>query len=233
MRAADPDQPPTLASPVTPPADSVVRAKRRRLPAGPVLAVVAIVVLGGVASGAYLLVRHLNPAKAAHGTVARSVASTRAAPSPTQPSFSSSPSPSPQPSPTAGTVAIAPAAGQDPSAQQVAAFLGQYFDAINSRDYNAYSALLTPANQISASQFRQGYRTTTDTAEVLTGVGSDPAGHTVAMTSFVSHQDPADSVDGSQRCTDWNISFYLLQNGASYLIDTPPSTYHASYKPCQ
>lgn len=215
------------------PADPVVRPRRRRLLTGPVLVVVAIVVLGGVASGAYLLVRHLNPAKSARGTVARSVESTRPAPSPAQSTLSFSPSPSPQPSPSAGTVAIAPAAGQDPSAQQVAAFLGQYFDAINSRDYQAYSALLTPTNQVSASQFRQGYRTTTDSAEVLTGVGSDSAGHTVATTSFVSHQDPADSVDGSQRCTDWNISFYLLQNGASYLIDTPPSSYHASYAPCQ
>lgn len=211
----------------------IASRRRRPLLTGPVLAVAAIVVLGGVGTGAYLLVRHASaPKAAARGAVTRSIGRTRAGAIPTQSTFS------PPPSPSAGIVAtgpvtVGPAAGQDPSAQQVATFLGQYFDAINSHDYQAYDALLTQREQISGTQFQRGYRSTADSREVLTAVGSDASGRTVATVSFVSHQDPADSVDKTQSCTDWNISFYLVQSGASYLIDTPPPSYHASDEPCQ
>ena len=140
-------------------------------------------------------------------------------------------------SPSAGTpsplrVAIAPAAGASLAAPKIAAFLDQYFTAINTHDYQAYVALLSPQAQgITQSQFNAGYGSTTDMAETLSGVSSAANGDSVAHVTFTSHQSAADSVTNST-CTVWSISLYLTPNAGGYLIDNPPSGYHAVYMAC-
>jgi hypothetical protein len=138
------------------------------------------------------------------------------------------------PSPGGSTVAVAAGAGQDPGAPSVAGFLDQYFAAINSHDYQAYAALLGPDMQqdMTAEQFDSGYRSTADSGETLAGISTAANGDTVATVTFTSHQDPADSVDHKEGCTDWKISLFLEQASAGYLIDQPPSSYHAAHQPC-
>jgi hypothetical protein len=131
-------------------------------------------------------------------------------------------------------VTIGPAASQNANASSVAAFLGRYFTAINARDYQSYTALLSPPMRPgqTAEQFASGYRSTVDSAETLVSISAGPNGDLIAAVTFTSHQDPADSPDHQQSCTDWTISLFLEQGSGGYLIDQPPPGYHASYQAC-
>jgi hypothetical protein len=144
------------------------------------------------------------------------------------------------PDPTATTpatqppdqVPMAPGAAASTAGPQIAAFLWQYFDAINRHDYTAYSALLGPQMQgMSQGQFDSGYGSTTDSAAMLQAVSDDPSGDYVAEVTFTSNQDPSQSITGTS-CTNWDISLYLTPGGGSFLIDKPPASYHASYTAC-
>ena len=133
---------------------------------------------------------------------------------------------------SAGQVTIGPAASQNANASSVAAFLGRYFTAINTRDYQSYSSLLSPPMRQTAAQFASGYRSTVDSAETLVSISAGPNGDLVAAVTFTSHQDPADSPDHQQSCTKWSITLFLEQTSGGYLIDQPPPGYHASYQAC-
>lgn len=203
-------------------------------------AALAALVLGGSAAGSWLLVSHfagrsekptgIAPAAAEHSTaLPASTPAQSATPSP-----STAPSPSPSPPQSVGTVTIAADAGQNPDVTTVGQFLNQYFGAINKHDYQSYRALLNPQAQqaLTQTQFSQGYRSTSDSAETLASLSSADNGDLQADVTFTSHQNPADSADGTQSCTDWAISLWLTPNGASYVIDQPPSGYHASSQAC-
>jgi hypothetical protein len=132
----------------------------------------------------------------------------------------------------AGPVGIAPAMAGNTQAAPVAAVLDEYFDAINNHDYQAYIALRSPqAASIPQSQFYAGYGSTTDTDETLQDISTAPNGDLIADVTFTSNQSAAESATKST-CTDWNISLYLVPEGGGYLIDDPPSGYHARYVSC-
>jgi hypothetical protein len=134
--------------------------------------------------------------------------------------------------PSPGAVAIAPALADNPAAPTIAAFLDQYFAAINTHDYQAYVALLSPQAQgMTQSQFDTGYGSSTDTGETLKAISAAANGDSVAQVTFTSHQSAAQSATNST-CTIWNVSLYLVPNAGSYLIDNPPSGYHAEYAAC-
>ena len=207
--------------------------------------VAAVVVLGGGGTGAWLYLHRGAPAPDAGRQVGNvgpitptSTSPPPTSPEPTSPSPSSptptSPTPtSPSPSsPSPGEVAIA-AGVSDPAAPQVATFLGQYFDAINAHDYAAYYGLESPQQQqgLTSTQFENGYGSTADSGETLQDVSVDANGDYVAQVTFTSTQDSAQSATGTG-CTKWDISLYLIPNGTSYLIDAPPSSYHAAYAAC-
>ena len=197
-----------------------------------------VVVLAAAASGALLYVRH-------HASqtepVSNSTQSTRAAP-PTQsasPSAQSASASAQSPSATVspsdgGAVTVGAGASPDPDASSVAAFLGQYFAAINDHDYQSYISLLSPQVQqgITQAQFDKGYGSTVDSNETLVGISTASDGDLAAEVTFTSHQNPADSPDRSESCTNWDISLSLAQGGSGYVIDPAPAGYQASYKPC-
>jgi hypothetical protein len=132
-----------------------------------------------------------------------------------------------------GGVVIASGATGDATASQVAAFLDEYFTAINTHNYQAYEALLSPQAQgVTQAQFDTGYGSTTDSSETLRAIFTSSNGDSVANVTFTSHQSSAQSATNST-CTAWNISLYLVPSGGSgYLIDTPPAGYHAKYTTC-
>jgi hypothetical protein len=195
-------------------------------------------VLAGAATGGWLLASHLGkhstPLRLAPAAVAHTApAGSPAAVTPTT-ALPSAPS---QTVPQAvGTVTLSPDVLQDTDAQSVAAFLNQYFGAINSHDYQSYRALLSPQvrQSFSKAQFDHGYQTTADSAEMLTGLSTADTNDLEADVTFTSHQDPAESVDGTQSCTDWSISLFLEPDGSGsgYLIAQAPAGYHASYQAC-
>lgn len=122
----------------------------------------------------------------------------------------------------------------DTQTPQIVTLLDSYFSAINTHDYQAYVALLSPADQqgLTAARFSSGFASTKDSDETLQGISSASDGLTVATVTFTSHQDPAASVNGSESCTSWHISLYLGQGVSGYIIDKAPSGYHAKYAAC-
>jgi hypothetical protein len=206
--------------------------------------------LAGVGVGAWLAVggsgSHSNERAQQAGNLIRSTAPAASIPvagspgsgspqagSPAADSPAPGSAPPSTPSQRTGTVAISAAAANNPSAPQIAAFLDKYFAAINSHNYQAYEALLSPqVPGMTSSQFESGYGSTADSQETLRGISSAADGDSVAQVTFTSHQASATSATNSA-CTVWNISLYLIPNADSYLIDNPPSSYHAQSAACR
>lgn len=204
------------------------------------MAVAVIVLTAGVgAGGALLLLRHHPSHAGAARNSPPAIQTTSPAPDASGAALGGSePPPSPpvtSPGPTSENgITIGAGASQDPNASSVADFLGQYFTAINDHDYQSYLSLQSPQIQqgMTQQQFEKGYRSTVDSSETLVGISTSPDGDLAAEVTFTSHQDPADSPDQSESCTDWRITLFLSQDGSGYLIDPAPSSYHASYQPC-
>lgn len=214
------------------------------------LAVTGAVVLAGLGAGAWFLVPHDGGSPANTGarsssalgepltsagagspvTEGSTAPGDSAGPTATAPS-TSPPTPSPGPS-IVGTVTLAPATAGDATAPGIAAFLDQYFNSINTHDYQAYMALRSPqAQDITQSQFDTGYGSTSDGSETLRAISSADNGDVVARVTFTSHQSAAESANNST-CTAWTVSLYLVPNDSGYLIDNPPSDYHATDAAC-
>lgn len=220
----------TRAGPPTDPSFPVIRNSGTS-PLLPVLiAIACVVVLAGAGVGTWVLVAH--PGK--HSPVPLSHTAPVALPTTAPPITPPSPAAaSTAPAAPPGPVSISSAAQDNGQAQAAAEFLDQYFNAINNHDYGSYSALLTPDQQGSQSSFENGYSTTQDSDETLENLSSGgPGGDYVAEVSFTSNQDPSQSVDGAG-CNDWDLNLYLMPEGnGSFLIDKPPSGYHAHYTDC-
>jgi len=199
--------------------------------------VITLAITFAIGSAAALILLHVGHHTPRTEAAQNSGESTRLIPAASQdgsapaasPSASSSAGPS-----SVGQVTITAGASQDANAASVAAFLDHYFTAINNHDYQSYVSLLSPQAQqgLTAAQFDSGYRSTADSAETLTGISTAANGDLAAAVTFTSHQNPADSPDQQESCTDWNISLFLLQSAGGYLIDQPPAGYHASYHAC-
>jgi hypothetical protein len=145
-----------------------------------------------------------------------------------------SPAPSTGP-PSSGTTTVATTAAARASAAEpgVAQFLADYFTAINHHDYQAYVALLDPAQAAreSPARFAAGYGTTTDSDATLTSIAGRGNGTEAASVTFTSHQAPSASPDHSS-CDVWQITLYLRPGDGGYLLRRPPSGYGARVRPC-
>lgn len=204
------------------------------------LAAVAVLAAGGLVAWEFLGHRAAHRAAApsvSAGRVDQAESGTGPAGSPTaSTSFpagsasQASPSPASQPAASSATVTVAPNAGQQPSAQQVAAFLKTYFTAIDTHDFGLYSSLLEPRLRPTLGQFNLGYRSTKDSGATLTGLSATATG-LAATISFTSHQRPADSPTHTT-CTAWDITLYLQPQASTYRIVSPPAGYHALYQSC-
>ncbi|HEY2508558.1 MAG TPA: hypothetical protein VGI58_18720, partial [Streptosporangiaceae bacterium] len=65
----------------------------------------------------------------------------------------------------------------------------------------------------------------------LTSAAPASAGGLAIGLSFISHQAAGQSKTGTT-CTTWRITLYLVPDGGSYLIGSPPPGYHSSYRAC-
>ena len=223
------------------PADHRPPSGRRRFPGWLLITVAVVVVLAGVAAW-YFTTRHPTTPAASGPTSSAQANTADASPAASGSAFPSastpaSPSVSPASSvgatPGSGSVALGPGV-TDPAATSIAAFLGQYFAAINNHDYQAYISLFVPAiaGSETPQKFSAGYQTTSDSGAVLVTLARTPTGRWAASLTFHSHQDPASSPTHTA-CTSWAVTLYLRPEGTSYLIGRPPAGYHASPQPCQ
>jgi hypothetical protein len=221
--------------------DSPSKTEGTRLASRSTVLVTTVILFAAaaVATGVMLYVSH----HASHGqTVRNSAHSAPITPSAHAPSASGQSSSAPAQGPSGGppgssdgsAVTVGAGASQNPNASSVAAFLGQYFAAINAHDYQSYRSLLSPQLRrgMTHAQFDEGYRSTVDSNEKLVGISTAPDGDLAAEVTFTSHQDPADSPDHSESCTKWHVLRFLGRGSSGWVIDPAPSGYHTSYKSC-
>lgn len=223
--------------------------RRRRFPVWLPLAAAVVVVLGGLA-GWYLAGSHgshplvpagsspsVNSASGGGSVQAATAEASTPAPSPSgspvSPTAAATVTPGNPGTGGAAVVTLGPGVSGQPAAAAVAAFAGQYFNAINDHDYQAYISLFTPSGQqgLSPQAFNTGSSSSTDSGETLVVLSPAQHGKTAATITFTSHQNPSQSATKTA-CTVWRITLYLRPVGTSYLIGRPPGTYHASSKAC-
>jgi hypothetical protein len=97
-----------------------------------------------------------------------------------------------------------------PAVQDV---LSRYFDAINAKNYAAWTTTVTPARaaQQTEAAWQQGYATTVDGTIRLSRIDEVSPGHLVALVSYLSVQRPEDGPEGlktSRIC--WRESIPLV-----------------------
>jgi hypothetical protein len=215
------------------------------------IATAAVVVLVAIGAGVFFALRpgpqHIrnvadsglaspvrSVSQAAQGSGSASAPPAASSAPPTTSSTVATPSPTPGLS-TVGTVTVSASAAQNPDANAVAAFVSEYFSAINSHSFEAYDALLTPQLQQgeTVQSFSDGFGSSSDSDEILVAVTAASNGDTAANLTFTSHQNASQAANGTGTCTDWNITLFLESNGGGYLDGTSPSGYHADPKSCQ
>jgi hypothetical protein len=133
----------------------------------------------------------------------------------------------------ATTVSLAASVRGMPGINNAENFVRSYFTAINNHDYSAYKSLLAPqvaANE-SPSNFMAGFSSVVDSDIVITNVSALQPGAVAVTVSFTSHQNPAQSIDGST-CDSWQITLYLVQGNGGYVEVPPPSGYYSSHQAC-
>ena len=104
-----------------------------------------------------------------------------------------------------------------PAVQDV---LSRYFDAINTKNYAAWAATVTPARaaQQPEAAWQQGYASTVDGTIRLSRIDEVAPGRLVAMVSYLSTQRPEDAPSGLQTARIcWRESIPLV--GEPPLID--------------
>ena len=192
-----------------------------------------VVVLAGGGVAAWAALGHHGRASASPRHPASAVVSHPPS-TPVQPVTSPATSaPAPTPTASTGLVTVAPGVTQQGAEPAVVAFLNTYFTAINTHDYQQYRSLLSPRLQQAETEaeFRAGYRGTSDSAATLAGLAPQGPGIVAASITFTSHQPASDSPTHSG-CTNWDITLYLEAQGNSYVIGSPPASYHASFQAC-
>jgi hypothetical protein len=214
-------------SPGAPPGPGQSGRPSRR-PPWVLIALLIIVLAGGVGAAAVLLSGGHGHSPSSQATPSNRPSSAAATPTHTA---SSPPASS---TPGQGKVGVAASVTGDAQTPQVVALLDRYFNAINTHNYPGYFGLLTTQQQqqISQSQFDKGFASTKDSSETLQTLSAASGGDVTVTVTFTSHQDPADSINGHESCTNWHITMYLQRSGGSYLIGKPPSGYKASYSAC-
>jgi hypothetical protein len=129
---------------------------------------------------------------------------------------------------------VSPALGRNPMAQPVVDLFTRYFAAINNRDWGQYRRTYAPDYRTSfnAEAFYKGYESTHDSDARLLSLHPSSDGRTVVLIAFTSRQNAADSPDQNETCTDWQIRYWVEQDGGKVFIGRPPQGHHFSYTGC-
>ncbi|MGH4023048.1 MAG: hypothetical protein ACRDRV_00510 [Pseudonocardiaceae bacterium] len=140
--------------------------------------------------------------------------------------------PAEQPGPR--TVTLLAGVRAHPAADEVRALLQEYFDAINTGDYEQWSGTVTAerVQKTGRRAWTAQYRSTLDGSIVVYRLEARPGGGLVALLSFTSAQDPVDAPpDMPLPCLRWRVSYPLA--GEPGELRLAPASPNASQRtPC-
>jgi serine-type D-Ala-D-Ala carboxypeptidase/endopeptidase (penicillin-binding protein 4) len=151
----------------------------------------------------------------------------------TSPSGAASPSVSVSASPTTSLVGVGAGVGSNAAEPAVQTTLSRYFQGINTHNYAEYQSAHNPKEQATEpeSAFDSGYGSTEDSGMTLISLQSTAGGGESATVTFTSRQAAGSSIDGSA-CNNWRVTYFLVPQGAGYLIGPSPAGYKPTYSDC-
>ncbi|GAA2000079.1 hypothetical protein JL107_00390 [Nakamurella flavida] len=117
------------------------------------------------------------------------------------------------------TVRLGPDTADDPMAAEVRTVLQRYFDAINTGDHDAWTAVVSAGQTVSQDRatWEHRYSTTLDSSIVLVSVDQDP---TRVRVWFSSRQDPAFApADLPANCISWDLTYRVVTQDGRLVID--------------
>ena len=229
-----PPRPPYGSQPGPPPGG-------RRSSGGRKAAFILVVVLVMLAAGggAYALVSRSGkqstaqpPATPTAASSAKPTAQSSASTS-TSPNGGASPSASVSASPTTSVVSVGAGVASNGAEPAVQTTLSRYFQGINTHNYAEYQSAHNPKEQATEpeSAFDSGYGSTEDSGMTLISLQSTADGGESATVRFTSRQAAGSSIDGSA-CNNWRVTYFLVPQGAAYLIGPAPAGYKPTYSDC-
>ena len=201
--------------------------------------VVVVLVMLAAGGGAYALVSRSGkqsatqpPATPTAASSAKPTAQSSASAS-TSPSGGASPSVSVSASPTTSLVSVAAGVASNGAEPAVQTTLSRYFQGINTHNYAEYQSAHNPKEQATEpeSAFDSGYGSTEDSGMTLISLESTADGGESATVTFTSRQGAGSSIDGSA-CNKWRVTYFLVPQGAGYLIGPAPAGYKPTYSDC-
>ncbi|MFL6123059.1 hypothetical protein [Actinophytocola sp.] len=165
--------------------------------------------------------------------VARSVyADQPLPPAAVRPSTSSVP-PSEQPGPPA--VQGYADATAHPLYNTLHGLLQRYFDAINTKDYAAWSATVTTARRQAQPEedWRTAYKTTRDGSITVYRIETAGADAAQVLLHFTSTQDPQDGPpEMPVGCIEWNVVWAFAKEKGEWRLAIGPSSASPQHTPC-
>lgn len=129
--------------------------------------------------------------------------------------------------PGSATVAVSPDAANSPEVGQVRQLAQQYFDAINTRNYDEWTSVVTPAlaDEQPRERFKQGYASTRDGSIEIVRIDETPdgAGLRVLLT-FHSVQKVEDAPQNAPfTCVAWQVVWPVVDQGGTLRTDVSSS----------
>ncbi len=133
------------------------------------------------------------------------------------------------------TVRLSIDAELHPDGERVRAQFQRYFDAINDRDYQAWSEAVTTefARRTPAPQWEASYRTTSDGTVVVQRIDASSTERLRVMVSFVSTQDASKApVSLPVDCVRWRVVYPMQEEDGTLRMDIGPEGYTPQFEAC-
>lgn len=133
------------------------------------------------------------------------------------------------------TVRLSVDAELHPDGEHVRALLQRYFDAINGRDYQAWTENVTSdfARRLRAPQWMANYQTTTDGSVVVQRIDTSSTERLRVLAGFVSVQDVAKAPAGLPvDCIRWRVVLPLSEEDGTLRVDNGPEGYTPQFEAC-
>lgn len=113
--------------------------------------------------------------------------------------------------------------------------LQRQFDAINTKDYAAWSATVTAARREAQpeKQWRENYRSTRDGSIVIYRIESVDADNAEVLLHFTSTQDLNDApAEIRADCIEWNVVWSVAKEKGEWRLSTGPTSANPQHIQC-
>ena len=133
------------------------------------------------------------------------------------------------------TVRLSADANLHPDGERVRGLLQRYFDAINARDYEAWSGAVTSefSLRLREPQWAANYQTTSDGTVLVQRIDASSTERLRVMVGFVSVQDVTKApAELPVECIRWHVVYPMREEDGTLRVDIGPENYTPQFEAC-